>query len=74
LAIGDGQGSRNRGLSEGKEGAMRIGDGERLEFIFFFYSVEEIKAGKWLKMGGEGRRKEGNNLARWPLSKQGSWT
>jgi hypothetical protein len=74
LAIGDGEQSRKGGLSGGKEGAMRIGDGERLEFIFFFCSVEEIKAGKRLKMGGEGRRKEGNDPARWPLSEQGSWT
>jgi hypothetical protein len=43
---------------------MRIGHGERLEFIFFFCLVEEIKAAKWLKMGGEGRRKEGNDLVR----------
>jgi hypothetical protein len=69
LAIGDREESRKGGLSGGKEGVMRIGDGERLEFIFGFSSVEEIKAGKWLKIGGEGRRKEGNNPARWPLSK-----
>jgi hypothetical protein len=59
LAIGDGEESRKRGLPGGKEGAMRIGDRERLEFIFFFCSVEEIKAGKWLKIGGEGGGKRG---------------
>jgi hypothetical protein len=64
LAIGDGEESRKGGLSGEKEGAIRIGDRERLEFIFFFYSVEEIKVGKWLKIGGEGRRKEGNDLVR----------
>jgi hypothetical protein len=46
LAIGDKEGSRKGGLSGGKEGALRIGDGERLEFIFFFCLGEEIKAGK----------------------------
>jgi hypothetical protein len=45
-AIGDREGSRKEGLSGGKKGAIRIGDRERLEFIFFFYSAEEIKAGK----------------------------
>jgi hypothetical protein len=74
LAIGDGEESGKGGLSGGKEGAMRIGDGERLEFIFSFCLAEEIKAGKRLKTGGEGRRKEGNDPARWPLSEQGSWT
>jgi hypothetical protein len=43
LAIGNGEESRKGGLSEGKEGAMRIWDGERLEFIFFFCSVEDIR-------------------------------
>jgi hypothetical protein len=46
LAIGDGEGSGKEGLSGGKKGAMRIVDGERLEFIFFFCSAEEIKVGK----------------------------
>jgi hypothetical protein len=36
--------------------------------------AEETKAGKYVKPDGEGRRKEGNNPAWWPLSKQGSWT
>jgi hypothetical protein len=74
LAIGDEEGRRKGGLSGGKEGALRIEDRERLEFIFFFCLAEEIKVGKWLKTGGEGRRKEGNDPARGPLSEQGSWT
>jgi hypothetical protein len=43
-------------------------------FSFFSFVVEEIKAGKELKMGGEGWRNGGNDPARWPLSEQGSWT
>jgi hypothetical protein len=44
----------------------------------FSFVGEEIKAAKWLKkkkkMGGEGRRTEGNDPAWWPLSEHGSWT
>jgi hypothetical protein len=36
------------------------------------YIMEEIKADKQEKMGGEGWRK-GGNPARWPLCKQGTW-
>jgi hypothetical protein len=54
-------------------------------FFFFFFSfpffvaksllyTEETKAGKYVKPDGEGWRKEGNDLAWWPLNEQGSWT
>jgi hypothetical protein len=47
-------------------------------FLFLFAKsllyAEETKAGKYVKLDGEGGRKEGNDPAWWPLSEQGSWT
>jgi hypothetical protein len=57
LAIGDGEESRKGGLSGGKEGAMRIGDVERLEFIFFLLFSGGNKGGKMAK-NGRGREEE----------------
>jgi hypothetical protein len=66
LAIGDGEGSGKEGFSGGKKGAMRIGDRESLEFMFFFCSAEEIKVGNCEKWEGKGGGKRGMTWRGYP--------